>query len=314
MGRNKEMVRNVTWIKVGETAVAVILTVVATVMLAYGQQGGDGQQGLDPAEFFSQGRFDKGQNIAPTYEGWQENPDGTFDLIFGYLNRNWKEQVDVPIGPDNSVEPGGPDQGQPTHFFPRRNRYIFHVRVPRDFGNKDIVWTLTVHGRTERAYGSLRPAYVLEPGMTTEANFGRVRSNEPPIIDVDGGESRTVKAGEPLRLNARVSDDGLPKPAPAPLPQPGREPSGAARGLRVSWYVYRGPAAKVSFEPTQIEIWSDREGNSPSRPGWVPPPVPEDKQYPVRVTFAEPGTYTIRILAHDGGQKAEASVAVTVIP
>src|SRR5712691_11023672 len=70
-----------------------------------------------------------GQNIAPAYEGWEPNPDGSFNLVFGYLNRNWEEEFHVPIGPNNSIEPGGPDQGQPAYFFPRRNRFVFRVRV-----------------------------------------------------------------------------------------------------------------------------------------------------------------------------------------
>src|ERR1700730_8301096 len=92
-------------------------------------------------------------------------------MIFGYLNRNWEEQPDVPIGPNNNVEPGDPDRGQPTHFYPRRSRHLFRVRVPKDFGDKDIVWTLTVNGKTERAYASLRPGYILEAG-TIQMNEG----------------------------------------------------------------------------------------------------------------------------------------------
>ena len=56
----------------------------------------------------------------------------------------------------------GPDLGQPTNFFPRRNRFVFQVRVPKDFGTKEIVWTLTSKGRTEKAYGTLKPDYVLD--------------------------------------------------------------------------------------------------------------------------------------------------------
>ena len=56
-----------------------------------------------------------------------------------------------PIGAGNNLEPGGPDRGQPTHFFPRRNQFVFKVRVPPDFGNKEVVWTLTSNGVTEKA-------------------------------------------------------------------------------------------------------------------------------------------------------------------
>src|SRR5215471_8199740 len=49
-----------------------------------------------------------GLNIAPVYEGWEQNADGSFDLIFGYFNRNWNEWINVPVGAANSIEPGGP--------------------------------------------------------------------------------------------------------------------------------------------------------------------------------------------------------------
>ena len=102
-----------------------------------------------------QERVSHGQDIVPAYEGWEENSDGTFNMVFGYLNRNYDEVLDVPIGPDNNLEPGGPDQGQPTHFLPRRNRYLFRVKVPKDFGKKELIWTITANGKTERAYASL---------------------------------------------------------------------------------------------------------------------------------------------------------------
>src|SRR5688572_28399290 len=85
-----------------------------------------------------------GQNVAPVYEGWEKNADGTFTMYFGYMNRNYEEIVEVPVGPNNSFEPDGPDRGQPTHFYPRRQMLIFSVNVPADWGEKkDLVWTLT---------------------------------------------------------------------------------------------------------------------------------------------------------------------------
>jgi hypothetical protein len=71
--------------------------------------------------------FSSGQNIAPVYEGWEQNADGSFTLVFGYFNRNWEQEIDLPIGADNAIDPSGPDQGQPTHFQPRRNRFVFRV-------------------------------------------------------------------------------------------------------------------------------------------------------------------------------------------
>jgi hypothetical protein len=83
---------------------------------------------------------DNGQDVTPAFEGWFKNPDGTFDITLGYNNRNLKEEIDIPIGPNNKIEPGGPDQGQPTHFMPRRGWGVFTVTVPKDFGTKKITW------------------------------------------------------------------------------------------------------------------------------------------------------------------------------
>ena len=246
-----------------------------------------------------------GQNIAPAFEGWEPNPDGSFSMVFGYFNRNWEERPHVPIGPDNMIEPGGPDQGQPTYFFPRRNKFTFRVRVPRDFGDKELVWTLTVNGKTATAYATLKPEYVIDDGIlirnyanTSPADY---HDNQRPVLSVEGETDRTVKVGEPLALTAVVSDDGLlaPKPARPPLPSIGGAGYYPALGLRVAWFVYRGPGDKVTFDPDQFEVW-DSEENSPWASGWTPPALPADGKHPVQVTFHAPGAYVVRVLAHDG--------------
>ncbi|MEE2635879.1 MAG: hypothetical protein VYE68_01430, partial [Acidobacteriota bacterium] len=86
--------------------------------------------------------YSSGQTVAPAFEGWEQLPDGSYNMVFGYFNRNQDEHVHVPIGPDNHIEPGGSDRGQPTYFLPRRNRFHFTVRVPADFGDQELVWTL----------------------------------------------------------------------------------------------------------------------------------------------------------------------------
>ena len=294
------------------------------LLLAVGVAGLRVASSAGQEPFFPQGMYTHGQNIAPAYEGWMQNSDGTFDLLFGYMNRNWEEQPHIPIGPRNSVEPGGPDQGQPTHFFPRRNRHIFSVRVPQDFGSKEVVWTLTVNGRTERAYATLKPDYALDE-MTIQMNEGasvpgerwQMVENRPPVVRLEGNAQRTVKVGEPLKLNAAVRDDGLLKLRPAPGLIPGAEPGNrSSTGLRVAWFVYRGPAAHVTFHPEQFHVWMnvERNGNSPWAPGWTPPPLPPDGQHPVQVTFSTPGTFVLRLLAHDGGLKTHGDGTVTVTP
>ena len=107
--------------------------------------------------------YTKGQNIAPAYEGWEQDPDGSKWFVFGYMNRNWVEEIDIAPGPNNTIMPGGPDLGQPTHFLPRRNRFMFRVAVPKNFTEKDeLIWTLTAHGVTEKAWATLRPDYILD--------------------------------------------------------------------------------------------------------------------------------------------------------
>jgi autonomous glycyl radical cofactor GrcA len=256
--------------------------------------------------------YSRGQNVAPSFEGWEENPDGTFDLVFGYLNRNLDEELDIPIGPDNSVEPGGPDQGQPTHLLPRRNRYVFRVRVPKDFGNKEVVWTLTAHEKTERAYATLKPDYVIDRLLIMK-DTGALgtkkyeRANKAPVVRIEGDAHRNVKVGEPITLTAFASDDGIPRPRAVPQRFP---VTGDALGLRVAWFVYRG-AGKVTFDPEQFKVYTDYRSNSPWTPGWAPPPVPADGKFPVTVTFSRPGTFVIRVMAHDGGLQSTQDVTVT---
>ena len=273
------------------------------------------------AEGRAQQRFMSGQAVMPAYEGWERNADGSFDLVFGTMNRNWAEVIDIPIGPHNNIEPGGPDQGQPTHFLPRRNRFLFRVRVPADFGDNEVVWTLTSpNGETKRAYATLHPDYFIDD-LVLQRNNGAPAADEllvnaAPVLMVEGRTTREVTAGEPLTLRARVEDDGLLTPAalpPTDPERPGRVTKNAARGLRLAWFVYRG-AGKVSFAPEQFRAWEDtREGsNSPWAPGWTVPPVPPDATWEVQATFSEPGAYVLRCLAHDGGLTAAEDITVVV--
>jgi hypothetical protein len=107
----------------------------------------------------AQTRYSRGQDVAPAFDGWEQNPDGTYNMVFGYLNRNYEEELDIPVGPDNSIEPGG-DAGQPTHFYPRRQRWVFKVAVPKDWDKtKRVVWTLASRGHTNQAKGWLQPEW-----------------------------------------------------------------------------------------------------------------------------------------------------------
>src|SRR5579862_9710971 len=164
--------------------------------------------------------YSSGQPLSPAYEGWEKNADGSFNLVFGYMNSNWEQEFDVPIGPLNNLSPGPADQGQPTHFFPRRNRFVFRVKVPKDFGTKELVWTVTANGKTIKAYGTLKEDYYVDNMIFTSETGAigagvsnpAIRANKPPTAEAVGETVRTVKVGEPLTLSVLIKDDGIPKP------------------------------------------------------------------------------------------------------
>jgi hypothetical protein len=265
-------------------------------------------------------QYSSGQEVVPDFAGWEANADGSFNMVFGYLNRNYEEHVHIPIGMNNRFEPGEVDRGQPTYFYPRRSRHVFRVKVPSDFVNKELVWTLTSNGKTQRAYATLKPDYALDgPAIYLNNSgysmVGRAVRNKAPVVKIQGDIQRAAKVGEPLTLNAFVTDDGIPKTRPAPAG--GGIGFKTAMGLRVAWIVYRGAGDKVTFTPEQFKVYGDfgHEGaNSPYTPGWVPPPLPADGQHTVSVTFAESGTYVVRLLAHDGGFETAQDLTVTVHP
>ncbi len=198
--------------------------------------------------------------------------------------------------------------------------------MPADFGDKELVWTLTSNGRTERAYATLKRDYFIDK-LVIQANFGaggpagttpELPDNEAPALTVEGDRARTVRAGQPLMLAAVATDDGKPKARPlaATNPRlPGRFTTDTATGLRLSWFVYRG-TGRVTFDPPQITVWEDTRvgGNSPWSPGWSTPESPENDRWEVEATFSGPGTYVLRALAHDGGLQVFEDVTVTVSP
>jgi hypothetical protein len=178
--------------------------------------------------------YSRGQTVSPAYEGFEVNADGSYSLIFGYMNRNWEEELDVPVGPDNyfsftraggldelgrdAYDVGIADQGQPTHFLPRRNRFTFKVRVPADFGEQELVWTLRSQGETKRAFASLRQDLLID-NMVVASETGALgagrsdpetRSNVPPVIDIESDRVIDARVGQPVTLVAKVTDDGLP--------------------------------------------------------------------------------------------------------
>jgi len=251
-------------------------------------------------------KFSSGQDIQPYFEGWIHNADGTFDLVFGYFNRNWQEELAIPAGADNSVEPGGADRGQPTYFLPRRQSWVYRVRVPQNFGKQVVIWTITANGKTQKAYGELLPVEeITERIIMTRGNLnpGDDDPNKPPVIAIAPIASPVVNAR--TMLTAMVTDDGLPKPrpvAPAKTAAPGdataiqqqsnSAPVARPRGLTVSWMQIRGPA-KISFEPAGATSVTDGKAA-------------------VAVRFSERGTYVVRAIANDGALSTKADVTITV--
>lgn len=162
--------------------------------------------------------YTSGQTVSPAFEGWEQDADGSKYFVFGYMNKNWEEELDVQIGPANSFAPGDADRGQPTHFLPRRNRFVFRVAVPKGFTEKDeLVWTLTTQGKTTRAYASLRSDYLIDDvvkasetgALGAGTSNPTVRSNKPPAVRAEG--PRQAKVGEWVTLVATIADDGIPR-------------------------------------------------------------------------------------------------------
>jgi hypothetical protein len=295
--------------------------------------------------------YSSGQPLEPAYEGWMENTDGSYTMYFGYQNTNWVQEFDIPIGADNNFSPGNADMGQPTHFYPRRNPFLFTIQVPKDFGNKELVWTLTANGVTRKAFGSLKTDYLIDPQVISTEVGGEngslsndLRTNIPPDLAVEGPKTRTVKAGQPLSLIAIAGDpdnlpprrDGKPQPgvkksarpeAPPRPAAPANSPAvvyrppvavvaSAGPGLHLSWIVYRGKAANVKFTPDQMKTWNDTRayGNSMWSPPYEIPVPPADGRWTADAVFSEPGTYVLRAVASDGSLFTYDNVTVTVTP
>lgn len=275
----------------------------------------------------------RGQAVVPAYEGWMRNPDGSYDLYFGYMNLNWEQEFDIPVGESNRFEPGDVDRGQPTHFYPRRNPFLFTVNVPADFGDQELVWTVTSNGHTYKAFASLDTDYAIDPQVIsteTGGDYGsladELRTNIAPELKVESEAHHTVKVGEKLTLSAVAHDpDNIPDRRPwngraedlESLYRPvGGSVVRSGPGLRLSWIVYRGPAENVTFDPTQLKTWMDTRiySNSPWAPPYIIPEPPPENRWITNVTFSELGEYVLRAVASDGAMYTYENVRVTVNP
>jgi hypothetical protein len=204
-----------------------------------------------------------GQGVAPVYEGFDINADGSYNMWFGYMNRNYEEELDIPVGPENTFEPGG-DRGQPTHFVTRRHKDVFKVIVPKDFGNQTLVWKLTSHGRTDQVVATLKPVWQIDRLRTTRGgNSENVSSNLPPQVNVLVSNKTATGA----TLTVMATDDGLPKRR------------GESVGMTVLWAKYRGPGS-VQFADAQTKLVNGKATTV--------------------ATFSEPGDYILQSVVDDG--------------
>ena len=230
--------------------------------------GSAAQLPLEPAR-------DSGLGVTAAYEGWFKNADGTFSLLIGYFNRNQKQTFDIPVGPDNRIEPGSPDQGQPAHFMPRRQWGVFTITVPPDFGNKKLTWTLTANGKTTSVPMGLHKDYEVEP-------FKDAEHNTPPVLKLDPkgrefqGPPRGIAASliatlrDPLTLTVWASDDAVVDASKRATDTP----------VSVSWSLFRGPGAVTFGNPK-------------------PPVDKADGKTTTTATFSTPGDYVLRAQAND---------------
>ena len=241
--------------------------------------------------------YSRGQDVSPTFDGWTRNPDGTYSLYFGYLNRNTAEEIHIPAGPDNSFDDAG-DAGQPTYFYPLRQPngrhwWVFRTVVPADWPrDKRLVWTLRHRGQINRASGWLQPEYEVDP-LLIARNGGdrflfrpgdeRDTENRAPVAS--GTSRHTVTLSQAAKFAVTLADDRRP-----------RDEKGEPQGVRVRWMLYRGPAG-VRFDP---------ETNGPF------PSFPASAETTAR--FKAPGNYRVRAVVSDGELFSSYDIDVTVQP
>ncbi len=249
--------------------------VIMTGWVAAGVQRPQTNLPLDPPR-------ERGTSVTPAYEGWYANPDGTFSLLIGYYNRNSKEALDIPVGPNNRVEPGGPDQGQPTHFEIGRQWGVFVIKVPKDFGTKAITWTIVANGEAQAIPFTLNKGYPITPFK--ELGMG----NQPPVLAFSQGGAKVT--GPPTGVSASFSGT-VNQPVAirvwAEDAKAAGEAEPSARGRRgsgsvatVSFHKFRGPG-NVTFDKARIPV--EKQG----------------EMVTAAATFASPGEYLLRVQAND---------------
>jgi hypothetical protein len=231
-----------------------------------------------------------GASVTGAFEGWYYNEDGSRSFLVGYYNRNSEQELDIPIGPNNRIEPGGPDMGQPTHFLPGRQWGMFAVPTPKDFKPTDkYVWTLVANGQSNSIPLHLVADYVMSPfteiAVHNTPPVIRFEQNgtpiQGPVATLATAQSRTGAVAAPLALPIWAADDmKYTSGTSAPLTRE-RPP------VTLRWSKYRGPG-KVTFDkarPTFDKLPAG-EGTFAGRAS-------------ANVTFSAPGDYILHLTAND---------------
>lgn len=182
------------------------LTVVSSGVMA---QAADGRfLSLTPPE---------GLPVIPVMEGWVANEDGSASFSMGFLNKN-KVGVDIPLGPNNYIEPAKYDGQQPTYFPPGRGAGSFAITVPADEINQDVWWYLkTGDGEMLKIPGrSGEPAYELDfirprpaGSMQPLVGFGEDGAQAAGLTALMGAHEGTVSVGQQIELAVNVSDPSM---------------------------------------------------------------------------------------------------------
>jgi hypothetical protein len=263
----------------------------------------------------------RGEAIFPAFEGWGPDKSGeNLLLLLGYFNRNRNQELDIPVGPDNRIEPDGPDYGQPTHFYTGRQHGVFAIKVPKNFGNKRLTWTLTANGQTSTVSFWLNPPYWIDyyhhPANGNEPPVVRFTRDGAPLSGPPVGIVQKLSAvvGQPLPLTLWASDHptlnfgaeaelkartASQTPNPASVAIVGDQVIGGATGgggadaaakdappdITVSWKRHRGPG-DVTFAQAQIPLITKRDSKVVLEASTT-------------ATFSTPGEYVLRVQVND---------------
>jgi hypothetical protein len=255
---------------------------------------------------------ERGTSITPAFEGWYYEKDGSQRVMVGYFNRNTKQEFDIPAGPNNRIEPGPADQGQPTHFNAGRQWGVFTIKVPKDFGTKKMSWTIVANGYTNTITLHTMPDYIVEPfedaaNKNTPPKFrfqagGPVFTGPPSAI----AEKFTGTVGVPLPITMWISDEG-PK-INVPEPQ-GRGRGRGARGADAAAAGAAGApgrgavAAAPAFTPPPpiVATWTKVRGPGDVKFDNNKPSIDRaaDGKTVTNATFSAPGEYILRVEGND---------------